>query len=266
MFEVTAGEDAESWPRRRRPQHVAVALVDRVQHRVVTQLEQMFAVDHRRKLEQGVAAVHPDALEGRAHARRRGEETRVVLGVAIQRPREADGSVRGRFRQRRCRLSHERRMRVVDVAGAAAVVQVGAERGGADAARRVPPAPREPVASRGAGVCRRCSPARAAQAASLRDEATLGVPATAGSSSVELAPVRAGACGGCGGCGEPRHQTERPRVASDAGRRGRAGGQRSTTAATGSPPPAVAGSAQRRGRAPRDCCSATSSTVGSRRR
>ncbi len=73
-------------------------LVDRAERGVVGELEDAFAVDDGRELEQRVAVVLPERLEGRAHLRGRREEAGVVLGVAVQRPGEA---VRALLRQRR---------------------------------------------------------------------------------------------------------------------------------------------------------------------
>ncbi len=129
MLAVTAGEEAESWPRRAGPEHVAVALVDRAEHGVVAELEDAFAVDHGRELEQRVAVVHPQLLERRVDVGGRGEEAGVVRGVAVERPGEAAGAAGG---QRGRGLRDEARVRVVDVAGAVALVEVAAEHDGAD--------------------------------------------------------------------------------------------------------------------------------------
>ena len=67
-------------------------LVERGEHAVVGELEDVVAVDHRGELEQRVDVVHPQALEGRVDARGRGEEARVLLVVAVERPGEAVGT------------------------------------------------------------------------------------------------------------------------------------------------------------------------------
>ena len=109
------------------PEGVAGVLVDRLEHAVVGELEDVIAADHRRELEQRAAVVHPQPLERRVQAGGGGEEARVVLGVAVERPGEA---VRAARRQARGRLGHEARVGVVDAAGAVALVQVGAEHDG----------------------------------------------------------------------------------------------------------------------------------------
>jgi hypothetical protein len=101
------------------PQHPAGALVERAQHGVVAELEDAFAVDHRRELEQRVVVVDPQGSERRAHVSGGGEEAGVVAVVAVDRPGEAVG--RG-LRQLRRRLGDEAGVGVVDVAGAVALV------------------------------------------------------------------------------------------------------------------------------------------------
>ena len=48
-----------------RPEHVPVVLVDRVQHRVIAELEDVIAADHRRELQQRAEVVCPQQTEGR---------------------------------------------------------------------------------------------------------------------------------------------------------------------------------------------------------
>ena len=102
-------------------------LADRLQQAVVGELEDVIAADHGRELEQRAAVVHPQPLERGVQARGGGEEARVFLRVAVERPREA---VRTARRQARRRLGDEARVRVVDAAGAVALVLIGAEHDG----------------------------------------------------------------------------------------------------------------------------------------
>ena len=99
-----------------------------LEHAVVGELEDVVAVEHGRELEQRVAGAHPQVLERRVHAGRGGEEAGVVRGVAVERPGVT--SEPARSGQRRGGLGDEARVRVVDAAGAMALVQVAAERDG----------------------------------------------------------------------------------------------------------------------------------------
>ena len=85
----------------------------------------MIAANHRRELQQRAEVVRPQLPEGRMHARGCREVARVILGVAVERPREAIHAARGRRRG----FWHEAGVRVVDAAGAMALVQIGAQRG-----------------------------------------------------------------------------------------------------------------------------------------
>ena len=127
MLPTTAGEEAESEPRRRFQKVWPVCLLIASSIAVVGELEEVIAVDHGRELEQRAAVVHPQPLERRVQAGGGGEEARVVLGVAVERPGEAFRAAR---RQARGRLGHEARVGVVDAAGAVALVQIAAEHDG----------------------------------------------------------------------------------------------------------------------------------------
>ena len=95
-----------------RPEDAPRVLVDRVQHRVVTELEDVVAAHHRRELQQRPEAARPHLVEGRVQLRGRGEVAVVIMRVAVQRPREAV------HRLARCGFGHEPRVRVVNAAGA----------------------------------------------------------------------------------------------------------------------------------------------------
>ena len=99
-------------------------LADRLEQAVVSELEDVIAANHGRELQQRAPVVYPQPLERWVQARGRREEARVFLGVAVERPREA---VRTARRQARRRLGDKARVRVVDAAGAVALVQIGAE-------------------------------------------------------------------------------------------------------------------------------------------
>ena len=64
VFEVTAGVEAESAPRRRDQKMCPLCLSIALQHAVVGELEDVVAVDHRRELQQRVAVVTHSRLNG----------------------------------------------------------------------------------------------------------------------------------------------------------------------------------------------------------
>src|ERR1700684_1617590 len=100
---------------------MAGVLTDRLQQAGVGELEDVVTADHGWELEQRAAVVHPQPLEWGGQTRGGGEEARVFLVVAVERPGEA---VRPARRQARCRLGDEACVRVVDAAGAVALVQI----------------------------------------------------------------------------------------------------------------------------------------------
>ena len=118
------------------PEGVAGVEVDRAEGAVVGELEDVVAVEGGRELEQRVAVADPEALEGREDAGGGGEEAGVVAGVAVEGPGGAFGAARG---QGGGGLGDEAGVGVVDVAGAVALVEVGAEGERERAARRAPP-------------------------------------------------------------------------------------------------------------------------------
>ena len=184
-------------------------LVDRGQHAVVGELEDVVAVDHGRELEQRVAVAHPQLPEGRAHAVGRGEEAGVVLGVAVDRPGEAVGAARRAGRRRLRRRSGR---------GGGRCCRCGCARRGSRRARRRRAGRRAPRAARRsalgaweAGAGRRRLTACAAslrQAASLpeaRPACARRCRAPAGAAAERL---RAGLCAAgrlpCAGARRPR--------------------------------------------------------------
>ena len=107
-----------------RPVRAPGVLADRVDDRVVAELEDVVAADHGRELEQRAEVVHPKMLEGGMQAWGRGEEARVFLGVAVEGPGEA---ILRLGRKRRCVFGDEAGVGVIDAPRAVALVEIDAE-------------------------------------------------------------------------------------------------------------------------------------------
>src|SRR5207249_9535159 len=96
-------------------------LANRVDDRVVAELEDVVAADDGRELEQRAEVVHPEMLEGGMQAWGRREKAGVFLGVAVEGPGEAVLRL-GRKRWRVFR--DEAGVGVVDAPRAVALVEI----------------------------------------------------------------------------------------------------------------------------------------------